>query len=494
MASSAAAPSSACHRLRHVSSLPRRCPPRSPDRGFGRPSAWPSTAPPSSSSDRSSRRGRLLRRAFSSRQTPCRSPPATDTRRRLERAANPASRRWRRWALQLSRGNAWRASEPRHPRKARRGKRERSACRHASIKAMNLREVLTGAVVMAPMTKGSNLPYRRLCVELGARVTISEMTVARRLKQKRKGEFALIRKFEGEPFFGVQLAGTNPEEIGWAAALVESRGADLVDLNCGCPIDHFTRKGIGASLGRQPPRIRRIVESIKSSVTHIPVTVKLRLGWNDEMRNVIDQARAAVDGGADALFVHGRTRNARYRFAADWEAIGSVVAAVPVPVVGNGDILFPQDIADARARSGCAGVMSARGVLIKPWLFREVVDGYRHLSADERVAIYRRYIVLAKEHWGADAHGLERVRQFVRWHIDFWHRYLPRRADGTFPNIQIRERELRHASELDAFLARTDDAAHDYLADCLTFEREIEPESTPAKAERPEPEFVEAEG
>ena len=359
---------------------------------------------------------------------------------------------------------------------------------------MDLREVLTGAVVMAPMTKGSNLPYRRLCVELGARVTISEMTVARRLKQRRKGEFALIRKFEGEPFFGVQLAGTNPEEIGWAAALVESRGADLVDLNCGCPIDHFTRKGLGASLGRQPSRIRRIVESMKKSVTRIPVTVKLRLGWNDEMRNVIDQARAAVDGGADALFVHGRTRNARYRFAADWDAIATVVAAVPVPVVGNGDILFPQDVQKARARSGCAGVMSARGVLIKPWLFREVTEGYRHVGAADRVAIYRRYITLAKQHWGEDAHGLERVRQFVRWHIDFWHRYAPQRADGTFPNIQVRERESHHATALDALLARTDETAHDYLADCLTFEREIECEAAPAKAERPEAEFVEAEG
>lgn len=360
--------------------------------------------------------------------------------------------------------------------------------------ATNLRDILTGAVVMAPMTKGSNLPYRRLAVELGARVTISEMTVARRLKQRRKGEFALIRKFDGEPFFGVQLAGTNPEELGWAAALVESRGADLVDLNCGCPIDHFTRKGIGAALGRQPARIRRIVEAMKKSVTRIPVTVKLRLGWNDEMRNVVDQARAAVDGGAEALFVHGRTRNARYRFAADWEAIGSVVAAVPVPVVGNGDILFPADVEHARRRSGCAGVMSARGVLIKPWLFREINEGYRDLSADERLAIYRRYVTLAKEHWGADAHGLERVRQFTRWHIDFWHRYTPRREDGTFPNIQVRERERHHATPLDAFLARTDEAAHEYLADCLTFERDVDPEWAPAFTAAAEAEFVEAEG
>ena len=108
---------------------------------------------------------------------------------------------------------------------------------------------------------------------------MSEMKVARRLKQRRQGEFALIRKFEGEPFFGVQLAGTNAEEIGWAAALVESRGADLVDLNCGCPIDHFTRKGIGATLGRQPSRNRRIVESMKQSVARVPVTVTMdRLG------------------------------------------------------------------------------------------------------------------------------------------------------------------------------------------------------------------------
>lgn len=359
---------------------------------------------------------------------------------------------------------------------------------------MTVRDVLRGALVMAPMTKGSNLPYRRLCVELGARVTISEMTVARRLKQRRKGEFALIRKFDGEPYFGVQLAGTNPEEIGWAAALVESRGADLVDLNCGCPIDHFTHKGIGAALGRQPQRIRRITEAMKKAVASIPVTVKLRLGWNDDMRNVLEQAQAAVDGGADALFVHGRTRNARYRFAADWDAIGSVAAAVPVPVVGNGDILVPDDVERARARSGCAGVMSARGVLIKPWLFREVNEGYRDLSAEERVAIYRRYVTLAREHWGADAHGLERVRQFTRWHIDFWHRYAPRHPDGSFPSIQVREGERAFASPLDAFLARTDEAAHDYLADCLTFEREIDVDAVLQDANVSEPEFVEAEG
>src|SRR6478752_1249593 len=177
---------------------------------------------------------------------------------------------------------------------------------------MNLRDVLTGAVVMGPMTKGSNLPYRRLAVELGARVLVSEMTVARRLKQKRKSEFALIRRAPNEPCFGVQLAGTNPEEMAWAAALVEARGADFVDVNLGCPIDHFTRKGMGAALARQPNRVAKIVRTMVAAVK-VPVTVKIRLGWNATSRNFLDVARAAVDGGAAAITVHGRTREARYR-------------------------------------------------------------------------------------------------------------------------------------------------------------------------------------
>jgi tRNA-dihydrouridine synthase 3 len=327
-------------------------------------------------------------------------------------------------------------------------------------------------------------------VELGARITFSEMTVARRLKQRRKGEFALIRRFDGEPFFGVQLAGTNPEELGWAAALVESRGADLVDLNCGCPIEHFTHKGIGASLGRQPNRIRRIVEAMKKAVARVPVTVKIRLGWNDG----VEQAKAAVDGGAAAITVHGRTRNARYRTSADWDAIGAVAAAVPVPVVGNGDLLFPHEIATARARAGCAGVMVARSALIKPWLFREVSQGYQDVSADDRVAIYRRYAALAREHWGGDDHGLERVRLFTRWHLDFWSRYARRHDDGTFPSMQVREPDLRPRSPLEALLGRNDDGALDYLADALTHQREIDPAAAPAAGDRRVEELIEAEG
>ena len=177
-----------------------------------------------------------------------------------------------------------------------------------------------------------------------------------------------------------------------------------------------------------------------------------------------------------------------------FRSIGSVVAAVSVPVVGNGDILVPDDVARARAKSGCVGVMSARGVLMKPWLFREMNDGYRDLDANERIAIYRRYVALAREHWGDDDYGLERVRQFTRWHVDFWHRYAPRHADGTFPSIQVRETERHFASPLDAFLARPDTPALEYLADCLTHQREIDVAAAPAPDTNADAEFVETEG
>ena len=335
---------------------------------------------------------------------------------------------------------------------------------------------------MAPMTKGSNLPYRRLCVELGAQITVSEMTLARRLKQKRAGEFALIRRFPAEPCFGVQLASNKPDEAAWASALVEARGADFVDMNFGCPIDYFTRKGLGAALGQHPSRIRRLVEAMKRSVTHIPVTAKIRLGWNERSLNFLDQARAAVEGGADALFVHGRTRNARYRSAADWDAIATIVAAVPVPVIGNGDLLFPHEIEAARRQSGVAAVMVARAALVKPWIFREAIEGDWDISAENRVALYRRYADLAREHWGDDEHGMTRVRMFIRWHLDFWCRYVPRHADGTYPSMQRREAAMPARSPLEALLARDDEPAFDYVTGCLAHNHEINPVDAPPAA------------
>ena len=380
---------------------------------------------------------------------------------------------------------------------------------------MSFLSSLPGAVVMAPMTKGSNLPYRRLCIELGARVLVSEMAVARRLKQKRRGEWALLRRAPDEPCFGVQLAGNKPDELAWAAALAEARGADFVDVNLGCPIDHFTRMGLGAALARQPNRVRRIVEAMRAAVS-VPVTVKIRLGWNRDARNYLALAAAAVEGGAMAITVHGRTREARYRHPAEWDAIAEVAAAVPVPVVGNGDLLFAHEIQERLATSGCAAVMVARGALIKPWIFREATAGYWDITAEERLAIYRRYVALARAHWGQprvrhgsdtgqtevggvsdpcltplDDYGRVRLREFLRWHVGFWCRYAPQRPDGTWPAMQTRESAFEPRSPLEALFARTDDAALDYVTDQLLDDGDLA--SPPAAGVRaPEADLVEA--
>jgi tRNA-dihydrouridine synthase 3 len=336
---------------------------------------------------------------------------------------------------------------------------------------------LQHTLVLAPMTKGSNLPYRQLCQELGARVTVSEMIVARRLRQQRRAELALMRRAPDERCFGVQLAGNKAEEMAWAAELAESRGADFVDLNLGCPIDYFTTKGLGAALAREPRRVQRIVEAMKNAV-RVPITVKVRLGWNDDRRNVLDVARAAVEAGASAITVHGRTRAARYKTSADWNAIAEVAANVSVPVIGNGDILFGHQFAPALTRSGCTAAMAARGALIKPWLFREVLDGDLDISPEERIVIYRRYIALALRHWGDDEHGRTRIRQFLLWHLGFWCRYAPPRPDGTFPVMQQRE-SWTPRSPLEALLARSDEAAHAFLADALLADAAIDPEAAP---------------
>jgi len=214
----------------------------------------------------------------------------------------------------------------------------------------------------------------------------------------------------------------------------------------------------------------------------VPVTVKIRLGWNKDSLNYLDLAKAAVDAGAAAITVHGRTREARYRHPADWDRIAEIAAAVPVPVIGNGDVLFGHEATERMRATGCAAVMAARGALITPWLFREFTAGYEDVSADDRVALYRRYVELALEHWGDDEHGRSRLRPFLRWHLGFWCRYAPRRADGTWPAMQQREGSWEPRSPLESLLARTDDAALEYLADQLLRNDDLSAPPAPAGA------------
>lgn len=281
------------------------------------------------------------------------------------------------------------------------------------------------AVVLAPLTVGGNLPFRRLCVEMGADVTVGEMAVVRKLLAGSTSEFALLRSHPDENLFGVQLADKKPDSLAEGARIAESRGARFVDLNCGCPINQITSRGLGASLLRKPSRLGRLVGAMKAAVK-IPVTVKLRAGWSEEKVNVREVARICEENGAAAIAVHGRTREQRYSRAADWDLIGSVAAERRVPVIGNGDVLTAYEARERMARSGVRSVMLGRGALIKPWLFREIKTGQTWLpTAEERVAVLWRLVELLREHFGPDERGVRRSARFLAWHMHFFCRFVP---------------------------------------------------------------------
>jgi tRNA-dihydrouridine synthase 3 len=328
-------------------------------------------------------------------------------------------------------------------------------------------------VVLAPLTLGGNLPFRRLCVEMGAEVTVGEMVVVRKLVKGSPSEFALLKSHPDEAFFGVQLADRHPDSLAEGARIAESRGARFVDLNCGCPIDEITRRGLGASLLRKPGRLGRLVEAMKRAVA-VPVTVKLRAGWSEGKVNVSEVARVCEDSGADAIAIHGRTREQRYSRAADWDLIGRVAAERGVPVIGNGDVLTHYEARARMKRSGVRSVMLARGALIKPWLFREVREGRSwEPSAEERFSVVWRLVELLREHFGADERGRGRAMRFLPWHMGFFCRYrpLPEAAYGVqsedHPLLQSRLDPGPLDSPLERLLADTRKETHQRLAEDL---------------------------
>ncbi|MBI1851870.1 MAG: tRNA-dihydrouridine synthase family protein [Planctomycetes bacterium] len=330
------------------------------------------------------------------------------------------------------------------------------------------------------MTTGSNLPFRRLCEEFGARIVVSEMALAKKIMRRHKSEMALLRRHPSEPAFGVQIAGRSPEWMAVAAQAAAEKGATFVDVNLGCPIDLVTRIGAGAALLESPRRVAAIVTAMKRAVT-IPVTIKIRTGWTAGKPTAHAVAKAAEDAGAAAVAFHARSREQRYRQAADWNFIGELAAAMSIPVIGNGDLLTPREVEVRWKQAGCASVMIGRGALIKPWIFREVAErsDWRP-TADERLAVWSRYVTLAREHFGDDDHGTARIRRFLKYHLGWACRYRhapetgydPERGDH--PLMQTRAPEAPSGDGVDATLGRSDEPAIEFLCDVLLGLRSIE--------------------
>lgn len=238
---------------------------------------------------------------------------------------------------------------------------------------------LENPFVLAPLAGITDVPMRRICREMGASLTYTEMVSAKGMYYGDKKTAKLLEMYEGEGPVACQIFGSEPDIIAYAAEKLEEWDHDLLDINMGCPVPKVVRNGDGSALLKNPGLIEKIVAAAVKH-TSKPVTVKIRIGFGREENVAVECARAAEAGGAAAVAVHGRTREQMYTGKADWSAIAEVKQAVNIPIIGNGDVV---DVASAyrmMEETGCDLVMIGRGALGNPWLFRDLSRDWQGLE------------------------------------------------------------------------------------------------------------------
>ncbi len=235
----------------------------------------------------------------------------------------------------------------------------------AAMKLGNLQ--IDPPVWMAPMAGVVDAPYRQLLRELGCPVVVTEMVSAEGILRLAKGSHRLLHHLPSERPLFVQLFGDLPERLAEAARLCAEMGFAGIDINMGCPVKKVVRHGAGAALMKDPIRAEQIVAAVRRAVS-IPLTVKMRSAWSASEGNAIELGRRLAGAGADAIIIHARTRSQFYSGRADWELIGRAVAALDIPVIGNGDLRAVEDGKRRQTQTGCAGIMIGRAALGNPWL------------------------------------------------------------------------------------------------------------------------------
>lgn len=288
---------------------------------------------------------------------------------------------------------------------------------------------LEGNLFLAPVAGYSDRAFRSICVEQGANLTFTELISSEAMIRspvcnEKNPTAALLMRSDNEAYYSIQLFGANPEVMGRAAALLARWKPSAIDINAGCPVPKVVKTGAGSALMKNPANLGRVVESVAGAsqtyLENVPVTVKMRSGWDAESINYRECARIAVEAGAAMISLHSRTRSQGYSGKSDWTHIADLVTRVPVPVTGSGDLFSPEDAQRMLEETGCAAVMFARGAMGNPFIFASTKDlltkgAYTAHGGAERLAAGFRQLLLLSADIGEGAACREMRKQFCAY-------------------------------------------------------------------------------